>query len=512
MSASQRRAVVALAALGLLLSACSSGDDQSASGTGSASTTGDYPTSITLGAVTEPSNIPDPLIDGSLAGYSYYYNIFDSLTRLSADGEVEPLVATAWEPNEDFTQWTFTLRDDVTFSTGDPLTAEDVRFNFETILANPDSDPASYLRPLESVEVSDPTTVVFHLNTPFSAFPTLVTSVSLVPEDIYTELGSEGFAAAPIGSGPYEFVSHTTGVDYVIKRNENYWGSDPAPFEQVTFQTVADADARLNGVLSGSLDLALIAPNQVESVSGDTTVVSTESNGVTFFGINSTSGPLADTTVRQAIELAIDKDALVNGVLAGGGQVATQMIAPRVGGFDPSVEASAFDPEAAKELLAQAGYSGEPIKLSYAAGGRIPLSENVAQAVQAMLSDVGVTVELESMDQATFSSRVYSDKDLAGLYLNTYAPSQMDGDPVIEDFFAGGFNDYAMSPVTAEMVQKTREVSGQDRIDAYGELMRYNAENALMIPLYVPDTNYAMTPGLPWEPRSDGLFFFGTVK
>ncbi|TGO06376.1 ABC transporter substrate-binding protein [Serinibacter arcticus] len=492
-------------ALALTLTACGSGSDTAASGGEQ-----ELP-SITLGAVTEPTAVPDPLVDGSLAGYSYYYNVFDSLTRLDASGELQPLLATEWTSSEDLTEWTFTLRDDVTFSNGAPLTAQDVAFSYTTILENPASDPYTYMRPLESVEVVDETTVLFRLNTPFSPFPSITTSVSIVPEDVYTELGSEGFADAPIGSGPYTFASRTPGVEYVIERNPDYWG-ESAPFEQVTFQTIADADARLNGVLSSSLDVALIAPNQVDSLTGAATLANTESNGVTFLGANSTSGPLADVRVREAIELAIDKDALVTGVLSGRAAVATQMIAPPVAGFDPSIEASETDVDRAEELLAEAGYAGEPITLSYAIGGRIPLSEEIVQAVQGMLADVGVTVTLEGMDQSTFSSRVYDKKDIGGLYLNTYAPSQMDGDPVVEDFFAGGYNDYAMSPESAALVQATREVAGEERIAAYGDLMTFNIDNRQMIPLYVPETNYATTDGLAWAPRADGLFLFGALE
>lgn len=483
----------------LSVSACSGG----------ASTTTTSVDSVTIGQVAEPTSVPDPIIDGSLAGYSYYYNLFDSLTRLDPDGKIVPWLATEWSSNKDFTEWTFELRDDVTFSNGDPLTADDVEFTFDTILNTPDSDPLTYLAPLKGVEATDPTTVVFELKEPFSSFPSLVTAAAIVPEKVYTELGSDGFAKAPVGSGQYEFVSWTPGVDYVLERNQDYWG-EPAPYDRLTFQTVADEDARLNGVVSGSLNVALVAPNQVDSLQGGTVdVENVPSNGVTFLGMNSTSGPLGDELVRKAIELAIDKEALTSSVLDGRASVAHEAIAPGVGGYDPSVEPSAYDPEQARELLEEAGYDGEPIPFEYATDGRIPLSGEIAQAIQGMLDEVGVKVDLQGMDQATLSDRIYGTENMKGIYLNTYAPSQMDGDPVIEDFFAGGSNDYAELPETAKLVDETRRVSGQERIDVYGELMRYNAEHALIIPLYVPDTSFISTSGMDWEARTDGLFYFG---
>ncbi|MGI6878585.1 ABC transporter substrate-binding protein [Microbacterium sp. gxy059] len=499
----KRSAAVLAAAVttALTLSACSGG------GSGGGGDESDVPAEIVVAKESEPTRVADPIIDGSLAGYSWYYALFDTLTILTPDGEIVPRLSTEWESSDDLMTWTFNVREGVTFTNGDPLTAHDVAFTYNQILSEPDSSPRSYMQPLESAEAIDDTTVEFHLNTPFSPFPSITTSVSIVPEDTYTEMGSEAFAEAPVGSGPYQFTSRNVGVDYVIERNDDYWG-EQAPYEKITFQTIADEDARLNGVLSSSVDVALIAPNQVDSVSGAAEAMSQESNGVTFFGMNSTEGPLQDQKVRRAVELAIDKQSLVDNVLDGRASVASQMIAPAVAGYDDSLEVSDFDPDQARELLDEAGYDGTPITLSYASAGRIPLSAEYVQAVQAMLQDVGFEIELEGMDQSTFSDRVYSDKDMPGIYLNTYAPSQMDGDPVIEDMFAGGYNDYAMEDETDELVDLTRETEGEERVEAYGDLMRYNEENSLLIPLYVPDTNFVVSDDVEFDPRADGLYLF----
>ncbi|MCQ9388135.1 ABC transporter substrate-binding protein [Brevibacterium sp. 50QC2O2] len=502
MKAPKTRGLIAAltAATVLALSAC-----------GGSGSSGDKPTEITVAQVTEPSKTAEPIMDGSLVGYSLYYGMFDALTILTADGKIVPRLATEWESSKDLKTWTFHIRDGVKFSNGDPLTAQDVAFTYNTILNTPDSSPLSYMKPLKSVEAKDDATVVFKLHTPFAPFPSITTSVSIVPQKVYKELGSAKFAEAPIGSGPYKFVSRTVGVDYVMERNPDYWG-EQAEYDKVTFQTVADEDARLNGVLSSSLNVALISPNQTESVTGTAKVEAQESNGVTFFGINSTKGPLAKKEVRQAIDLAIDKKALVDNVLDGHATEATQMIAPKVAGYDASIKAGEHNVDKAKELLKSAGYDNEPITLSYATAGRIPLSEEIAQATQEMLKKAGINVKMEGMDQSTLSQRIYTDENMAGIYLNTYAPSQMDGDPVIESMFAGDANDYAKEDKTKEMVMKTRRTSGEQRVKAYGELMRYNADNALLIPLFVPESNYAVSENVDFTPRADDLALFFPIK
>jgi peptide/nickel transport system substrate-binding protein len=495
-------AVVALSSI--TLAACGSGSDSAAPAPKK---------DLVIGQVTEPEKAPDPITDGSLAGYNYYYNTFDQLTALDPEGAVIPKLATEWTPSDDFKTWTYTIRSDVKFHDGTALTAKDVAFTYNKILDTPDSDNLFYMGQLESVKATDDTTVVFGLNAAFSPWPAITTAISIVPQAAYEKLGSEAFAKAPIGSGPFKFSSWTRGVSYVITANPSYWGAKPA-LDKVTFQTVADENARLNGVQSGSLDLALISPNQVDGLAGADAVkvASRVSNGVTFLGMNSTTGPLANVKIRQAISKAIDLDALSKNVLAGRATPNSQLAAPNVAGFDKGFANAPYDPAAAKALLAEAGYKGEAIPFEYATDGRIPLSSDIAQAIQGFLSAVGIKVQMIGMDQASLSDKIYGTVTIKGLYLNTWAPSTMDGDMPVTNLFAGGQNDYAKQAATKALVEEQRSFSGPERVAVFTKLNTLNQEQALILGLYTPNTDYAVNPDLNWTPRADGEFYLGDTS
>ena len=509
MSSIRPRRALGAAALtaigGLVLAGCAGGFDD-ASGADGASES--KPTSVVAAIPTDPSSM-DPIRSGALVVLSVFFHTFDQLVRITADGELEPKLAEEWASNDDLTQWDFTLHEGVAASNGEEITAEGVVFSYRSILDDPTSENFAYLSSIESVEAVDDLTVRFHLKQPFSAFPRNTSLISVVPADTYREAGAAAFAQDPVGSGPYVFEKVTKGVSYDLVRNDDYWGEAPA-IESISLQPVSSDESRVNGVLSGSLDVAQIGPTQVSSVEGNASaeVSSALSNGVVFLGVNSTSGALADARVREAIALAIDKDAIAENLLMGLAEPATSMLAPAVDGFSGEVEGTPYDPDRAKELLAEAGYDGETIPFDYATDGRIPLSAEVAQTVQGYLSDAGISVEMVGADQESHTLKVRN-REFAGIYLNTWAPSTVDGDLPLTDFYEpDGNNNYAQDPVTAELAAAQRGVTGEEREAVFAELLDYSNTQGYFVPLYVPMNSFAADPALDWAPRADGLYDF----
>jgi peptide/nickel transport system substrate-binding protein len=503
----RRRALAAGALVtigGLSLAGCAGGFDDASD----PSTPDAAPASIVAAIPTDPSSM-DPVRSGALVVLSVFFHTFDQLVKITADGELEPKLAEEWTSNDDLTQWDFTLREGVTASNGEEITADDVVFSYQAILDDPTSENFAYLSSLDSVEAVDDLTVRFHLKQPFSAFPRNTSLISIVPADTYQEMGPDAFAQEPVGSGPYVFERIAQGVSYDLVRNDGYWGEEPA-IEEISLQPVSSDESRVNGVLSGSLDVAQIGPTQVSSVEGNASaqVSSALSNGVVFLGVNSTSGALTDARVREAIALAIDKDAIAESLLMGLAEPATSMLAPAVEGFSDDVAGTEYDPERAEELLAEAGYDGETISFDYATDGRIPLSAEVAQTIQGYLSDVGFSVEMVGADQESHTLKVRN-REFTGIYLNTWAPSTVDGDLPLTDFYEpDGNNNYAQDPVTAELAAEQRGVTGEEREAVFAELLDYSNEQGYFVPLYVPMNNFAADPTLDWAPRADGLYDF----
>ena len=505
-----RRALPALSvglAAALMLSGCAGGFESTSDSSAEAGTGG----RIVAALPTDPTSM-DPVKTGSLVVLSVFFNTFDQLTKITADGSLEPKLATKWTPNADLTTWDFTLREGVAFTNGEPLTADDVVFSFTRILEDPTSENFGYLSSLASVAKVDDLTVRFTMKAPFSAFPRNTSLISIVPDQAYAAMGPEAFAAAPVGSGPFKFEKIQRGVAYDLVRNDSYWG-EPAKLDAVSLVPVASDESRVNGVLSGSLDVAQISPAQVEPVkgSGAANVQSELSNGVVFLGVNSTAGVLADEKIRRAVGLAIDKKAITDTVLSGLGEPATQMLAPAVEGYVSGLSDGGYNPDEAKKLLAEAGYNGESIDFEYALDGRIPLSGEVAQAIQGYLTTAGIKVNLVGADQASHTLKVRN-RQMKGIYLNTWAPSTVDGDLPLTDFYEkAGNNNYAQDPRTAELAVKQRGVEGQDRLSVFEELLGLSNEQGYYIPLYVPANNFAVDTKLDWTQRADGLYDFSTT-
>lgn len=335
-----------------------------------------------------------------------------------ATGELEPWLASEWSANDDATAFTFTLRDDVTFSDGTPLTAEDVKGTFDDIIAaGAQSQGAPLLIGYQESVVIDDRTVEVRFGAPNAAFPNSTATVALgivgaaTRETPYTERAD---GEAIVGSGPFTLASYTKDVETVLERRDGYaWapealGNDGAAhLDVVTFQVVPEASVRTGSLTSGQVDvIGGVQPNDVQTVEdGGFPIVSRGNPGATF-GIyfNEARPIVADLAVRRAVAAAIDPELVRDTALDELFAVATSALAATTPGYADQADAFEYDPEAAAELLDDAGWiaaadgtrskEGQPLTLKLAWITNFGPNQTSLELIQQQLKEVGIQVEL----------------------------------------------------------------------------------------------------------------------
>lgn len=353
-------------------------------------------------------------------------------------GEWLPGVAEAWEMADDGMSWTFTLRDGILFHNGEQLTSEDVKFSLDRIIGQAEYNPdfQSGQRPqyepvIESVEAPDPLTVVVNLKQPDVTFP--IKPLYLVPKAYVEEVGDDGFATHPIGIGAFKFVSWSPGNELVLERHDDFYlgHDDPSgwhvPYIKTLIQKVLPDDtARIAALQAGEIDIAHNVSSdiarQMDGQSGYQVWYMPGTQPM-YFHINTedetapdgSPNPWRDARVREAANRAVDLDTIIATILTGQ-EKRTFGSASSGFGFPAGIEANQFtyDPDAARALLAEAGYpDGFSTDLSGPIG-RWPNSRPVMEAVAEYLSQVGITVEIQEMQYQEYVTRIQQ-RDLPGL-------------------------------------------------------------------------------------------------
>ena len=328
-----------------------------------------------------------------------------------ATGKLMPNLATSWQASDDGKTWTFHLREGVKFHDGTAFDAEAVKRNFDRF-KEPGNIPAySYLAdPIVAVNVVDDLTVNVVTEMPFAPLlRTLATSsFSIVSPTAIEQAGlqpNERFDT-PIGTGPFTFVEWVRGEKITMARNPEYWGDGPYVGE-IEFRIVPEDQTRVMMVEAGQADVAMYIPaHDAKRLEGNSELqilrlTSTRPMAVT---INTRLEPMNDVRVRQAINYAIDKEALVNYVLGGAGSISQCVnLTPSVFGYWP-VGSYEYDLEKARDLMAEAGYANGFETSLYYSPGRYASDAVVCEALQMMLQNIGITVTLMPMEWAELQS------------------------------------------------------------------------------------------------------------
>lgn len=499
------------------LAAC--GGDSSgsaASGSGAGSGAGDEGFEIVIAASAEPESL-DPQLSGAAAGGNMSYNIFDFLVRMSADGtEVVPALATSWEQTDDNT-WRFYLREGVTFTNGEAFNADSVIYTLDRIF-EPDSGRTTYnLKVLDSWTAVDEYTVDLHTADPCNDMPTRLYDMAILPAGYCEEVGDDAFGTKPVGCGPYKLGEWATN-DYIeLVANEDYWDGAPE-CKKMTFRTIPEISTRLAELMAGSVDLVLdLNPDYIDTVNGydGYAAVSALSKRVAYIGIDTLNADspkeLQDVRVRQALNYAIDRDTIIENVYMGNAEKLATIWRPDYVGYDEALSgpdgAYPYDPEKAKELLAEAGYAdGFTIDLYYTPQMFLKCEETCL-AVAGYLEDIGLTVNVNEVEYNALRAQLINGQDahaVKGLFAWNWGskPQTPDGH-LAGAIETGGITSYYTNSEVDALIAELRAVPEEERAAVAQELQELLYEDCPYIYLWQQVDIYGISEDLNWEPRLD---------
>ncbi len=339
--------------------------------------------------------------------------IYDGLVRIQPDYSPAPGLAQSWE-NPDDTTWVFNLRPDVTFHDGSPFTAEDVKFTFDTILDESFAAPSrNFYAPITAIEVIDPLTVQFTLDQPYAPFISYM-NMPIVPKAV-VEADAAAFATRPVGTGPFKLVQWTRGDSIILEANPDYWGGAPI-LDGVELRVVPDNSARVVALESGDLDFVQspISPQDVKRMEqAEGFVVNrVPAAGYTYINLNCADPAISDVRVRQALSHLVNRQEILDTIYSGVGQLSRGPIPPGMWAFTEDLPEYAFDPEAARALLDEAGWTlgddgmrskdGETLSIVVSTHSEDPDRRQVAEVLQAVLAAEGIDSTTSVVEWPTF--------------------------------------------------------------------------------------------------------------
>ncbi|MFT4307403.1 MAG: ABC transporter substrate-binding protein [Microbacterium sp.] len=517
---------VLLTASAVLLAGCSA--------TAATDSTSASPTSggdLVIGISADPTCL-DPQQNGTAASISASRQVVDSLTDIDPDtGEVIPWLAESWEVDDDATSFTFTLREGVTFSDGTPLDAEVVAQNFDTVvsLGAATSLVTGYLSGYESATVVDDRTVRIDFSTPNAGFlaSTAVVQLGIVSSSTLEKTAEERCQPENIvGTGPFVYESYTQNESTVLTRRDGYdWPSERAAhsgeayLDSVTFQVIGESSVRVGSLQSGQLDaITDVQPTDEETLSAaGFGVVSRANPGVVNTLYPRATNPItADTAVRQAIQIGIDREQLAS-VLSSSYAPATSVLAASTPGYTDLSAELAYDPDTAQQLLEDDGWTlgddgvrvkdGTRLSVDVAYLNSVVTNQTVLELVQQQLADIGIELTLRPLAVADYLEAVQEDS-LAFSFGN-YTRPELD---VLRTTFAGSSSSTRISDDDLDAVLSQLQSTSDDaqRTELGDQAQQSIVEEAYGIPVYELSQVAATSPelhALSWD-SSSRLFLY----
>jgi peptide/nickel transport system substrate-binding protein len=497
-----------LAAGALVLGACGGGGESVDTGAG-----GGGGGNTLVAAVSAQPDQFDPHVTTAYPSFQVLENVYDTLVVPNAqDLTMEPSLAESWETSEDQLTWTFTLRDGVTFHDGSTFDSADVVYSYRRIIDENLTNADRFVN-VAAVEAPDPQTVVIRLSQPT---PNLLERIgafkgmAILPENAAEDLD---LTTEANGTGPFRLES-SDASGTVLTAYEDYWGGAPS-VDGVEFRYITEPAAALTALQNGEVQWTdNVPPQQIESLEGDDTVElqTTPSVDYWYMSMNYGRAPFDNRDVRRAISFAVDREAVAEAAWFGAAQP-NQTAIPEVSSFYFDYAPFQPDPDQARQLLQQAGVQ-TPLTMGLMVTDQFPETVTAAQVIASQLEPIGINVEIETLDFATWLDRQGAgDYDAFSLgWLGNLDPAAFYQDQHI----TGGANNYQgySNPEVDRLLQAGAvEPDEAARKQIYDQAAQIIVDDVSYLYLYNPDVVQAWAPGLSgYQIRADKAINFENVE
>jgi len=452
----------------------------------------------------------DPHFSTSSNDIRVSFNLYDNLTSRHPDGKLYPGLATEWKLQSP-TTWAFKLRQGVKFHSGDPFTSADAKFSIERTY-----DPAvktmvaTALSTIDRIEAPDPFSLVIHTKKPDPLLPARLAFYGgqIVPKKYLESVGNETFNAKPIGTGPVRFASWVKDDRAVFDANPDYWGGR-IDVDRWIMRPIPETAPRIAALVKGEVDLITqLPPDQAERITANssTRVTGALYAGLYVLGVNSKRPPLDNPLVKQALSLAIDREAIVKELWRGRGILPNGPIAKGDNHFDASLPPLAYDPKEARDRLKKAGYRGEEVYIETTVA-YVSQDKAMSEAIAAMWKDVGVNVRVEVVEYSVRAQKS-REKSFKGVWWSDPTSTLGDPDGMMWRLLGpGGPMDYWRDPKFDELGNAARfSVDEKFRGEAYREITKIFLEHLPWIPVIQPYEDYGLQKYVEWTPNPNQQF------
>ena len=495
--------LVALTSLLVSLCACGGGtaNNDPSEPTGTAAQTGEPSNggSVTVAIAQDLDDSLDPHLAVSAGTDEVLFNLFEGLVKPDPKGDLIPAVASDYQISEDGTMYTFTLREGVKFHNGDLVTAEDVIYSLNRIAGTESGTPlVPAFSLVQSIEATDGQTVVITLSEGNIEFLAYLTE-AIIPA------GYDAQGTAPVGTGPFKFVSRTPQEGMVIERFEDYWGA-PAYLDRVEYKVITNADTLMMSLKSGAVDLcAHLTATQVRELGDSFQIESDTMKLVQALYLNNAVKPFDDVRVRQALCYAVDVQDILDLTADGEGvPVGSSMYPAFQKYFLPELaEAYPQDLEKARSLLADAGYP-DGFSMTITVPSNYTPHVDVATVLEQQLKAVGISVTIDLVEWPTWVERVYQGRDFESTVVGIDA-SSMTARAMLERFESSNdknfinFSDSEYDRVFAQAISSTDD---GEQTALYQRLQEILSEQAANV--YIQD----LCDFVAVSPKLGGLTFY----